>query len=209
MANFYGQRLGGIAVDQVIKKYFPQEYGVAIDCGAVDGIEINNTKHFEELGWSVLCIEANPRFYDALKRNRKNVITCAISDKKEENVVFHSVHIREANVYSAISGLDIDEKLIEHHNKMGYNCDITDVTVSTRTLEDCLVEFNPDHIDFISIDIEGAEMKALQGMDILKWNPKMFIIENNWNEPEIENYLVNFGYKKIERIEVNDFYLKQ
>lgn len=37
----------------------------------------------------------------------------------------------------------------------------------------------------------------------------MLVIENNYNDPFCENYLVNYGYVKINRIAINDFYIKQ
>lgn len=208
MSKFYGQRLEGIMVDEIIKSYFPEPYGVAIDVGAVDGIEINNTKHFEDLGWDVLCVEANPKYYSTLKTNRKYTMNYAISDVNQDDVIFHGVVLREQGNHSAISGLLIDERLIKQHNDMGFHCDQYEVKVNTRTLDFCLEQFNPKQIDFISIDIEGTELQALKGLNINKWQPKMFIIENNFNDPEIEEYLIPFGYTKVKRVGVNDFYFK-
>ena len=37
---------------------------------------------------------------------------------------------------------------------------------------------------------------------------KLLVIENNFNEPFLEDYLKSFNYRKINRIAVNDFYLK-
>ena len=36
----------------------------------------------------------------------------------------------------------------------------------------------------------------------------LLLIENNYNEPMCEEYLKQYGYKKINRIAVNDFYMK-
>ena len=33
--------------------------------------------------------------------------------------------------------------------------------------------------------------------------------ENNFNEPACADYLQQFGYKKINRIAVNDFFIKE
>jgi len=59
----------------------------------------------------------------------------------------------------------------------------------------------------LSIDTEGTEIEVLKGFDIKKWKPKLLVIENNFNDPEIEKYLSTFGYIKNKRIEVNDFYI--
>lgn len=40
------------------------------------------------------------------------------------------------------------------------------------------------------------------------YNVKLFIIENNFNDPYCENFLKGYGYHKINRIAVNDFFWK-
>jgi len=40
------------------------------------------------------------------------------------------------------------------------------------------------------------------------YNIKLLVIENNFNESEIEEYLKSKGWIKNKRIEVNDFYIK-
>lgn len=108
---------------------------------------------------------------------------------------------------SAISGVEPDQRLIESHSHM-----ITDrrkCMVKVRSLTSLLDELNyPKNIDFISIDTENTEMDVLKGIDFTKYNIKAMIIENNFNEPFCEDYLKQFGYKKIHRVVVNDFYIK-
>jgi hypothetical protein len=67
----------------------------------------------------------------------------------------------------------------------------------------------PKDIDFISIDTENTELDVLKGIDLTKYNVKLLVIENNFNEPFCEDYLVQYGYTKVNRIAVNDFYLKR
>jgi O-antigen/teichoic acid export membrane protein len=66
----------------------------------------------------------------------------------------------------------------------------------------------PTNIDFISIDTENTELDVLKGIDFSKYNIKMLVIENNFNEPFCKDYLEQFGYKLIHRIAVNDFFVK-
>ena len=67
----------------------------------------------------------------------------------------------------------------------------------------------PTDIDFISIDTENTELNVLKGLDLDKYNVKLLVIENNFNEPMIEEYLTKFNYIKIKRLVVNDFYIKK
>lgn len=45
--------------------------GFYVDIGANDGVSISNTLLFENLGWQGFCVEASPKTYEALRKNRK------------------------------------------------------------------------------------------------------------------------------------------
>jgi len=109
----------------------------------------------------------------------------------------------------AISALKIDKQLLKKHLKAGYKPTITPIIVQTMTLNDCIEKYYKyDTIDFISIDTEGTELDVLIGFSIEKWKPRLMIIENNFSSDTIENYLKIYGYKKIYRLGINDFYAK-
>lgn len=68
----------------------------------------------------------------------------------------------------------------------------------------CLDELNLDRLDFIKLDVEGYELKALQGAKglIEKFRPKMWIEINNWalekqntSAREIFTFLLGYGYE--------------
>jgi FkbM family methyltransferase len=63
------------------------------------------------------------------------------------------------------------------------------------------------NIDFVSIDTENTELDVLKGFDIKRWKPKLFVIENNFDEPFIAEYLKEFGYERVKRVAVNDFFV--
>ena len=202
--NYYGQGLE----DQVIEKYFPEGFiGGCIDIGATDGIHNNNTLHFDESGWYSMCIEPNPQYYKQLVYNRKNTLKLAISNYNKDGDVFHVVNLDNANE-EAVSSLKIDKRLLNDHSS--HEIIIRDEICDVRTLDYCVENhYKYDTIDFISIDTEGTELDVLKGFDINKWQPKLFIVENVYNEPEIEEYMKTFGYVKDHRMNVNDFYIKK
>jgi FkbM family methyltransferase len=192
--------------DVFIAKYFDPTYkGICIDIGATDGIDLSNTYHFEQNGWKCICVEANPKMIPLLQQNRANTVHCAVGLHNNKEVEFNVVTLDGGN-QTAISGLEIDERLILSHAI--YNPQINVIKVPERTLDNIISDFNwINRIDFISIDTEGTELNVLKGFDIAKWNVRLFCIENNFNDPEIEEYLTSFGYRKIRRHEVNDFYI--
>ena len=56
-----------------------------------------------------------------------------------------------------------------------------------------------EHVDFVSMDIEGAEPKALAGFDINKYTPRLVLIESS---PEIREAILTYftahGYERID-----------
>ena len=67
---------------------------------------------------------------------------------------------------------------------------------------------NKRNIDFISIDTEGTEIDVLKGFDFDYYDVKLFVVENNYEDQNIEDYMKTKGYKKDQRYKINDFYIK-
>lgn len=180
--------------------------GVCIEVGAYDGVSLSNTYHFEQKGWRALCIEPIEVAFEKCKQARKECYKYCIADKDEKERTFTIFHLPGENL-CAISSLEPDERLIESHKNMIGST--STVSVEVRSLNSLLSEIDfPKNIDFISIDTENTELNVLKGLDLNVYNVKVFIIENNYNEPFCEDYLKQFGYSKIQRIAVNDFYMK-
>lgn len=203
--KFYGQ----FGTDHVIRSYFPdQDTGNCIEVGAVDGVFISNTLHFEENGWNVLCIEPIPHYFEKLKRNRKNALNYAVSNVNADNVKFTVVEMANKNL-SSVSGLKLDEKLFEDHVNLNLRPVRKVISVAARRLDWCIDHhFKHNTIDFISIDTEGNELDVLKSFDVNGYNSRLMVIENNYDEPTIERYLAPLGWRKDQRVEVNDFYVK-
>jgi len=200
--SYHGQH----GEDIFIETIFPlHTNGVCIEVGAYNGVSMSNTFYFEKLGWRALCIEPIQSAFESCKAIRRECYQCCISDKDSIDKEFTIFNLN-GNV-SAISSLMPDQRLIDSHSHL-----ITAITTSpvkVRSLNSLLDELNfPKVIDFISIDTENTELDVLKGIDLNVYNVKLFVIENNYNEPFCENYLAAYGYEKINRIAVNDFFHK-
>lgn len=198
--NFYAQ----FETDKHIAEFFDEGYvGTCIEVGACDGIFVSNTLHFEQKGWTCICIEPNKAYYDQLVKNRKITARFACGETNEDNVDF-SIFDLGGN-QSAISSLVVDERLVSSHKHLIKNSFTEKVNI--RTLDSICEQFEIiSNIDFVSIDTEGTEIDVLKGFDLNKWKPKLLVIENNFEDPNITEYLKDFRYNKIKRIGVNDFY---
>jgi FkbM family methyltransferase len=196
--------------DVIINQFFPEGYkGICIDVGAVDGLLFSNTYRFEKNGWFCICCEANPEMYEKLKMNRLEAVHGAIGSQDLLEVYFNIVNlISKGGNENAVSAVTIDERLLREHEFL--NPQIRKVNVPMFTLDTVLLKYPAlTHIDFLSIDTEGTELEVLKGFDMVRWKPKLLVIDNTFGDPEIEDYLYTFGYTKVRRLVETDFYIKE
>lgn len=193
--------------DLEIQKYFNPGYvGSCIDIGAGVGTERSNTYFFEKKYWKCLCIEPNPNLYNHMRMYRRLAVNIACSNYDKNDVTFYVYDINAGN-QEAISSLVVDQRLVESHREMINR--VEEIKVEVKKLDTVLSRINLEKIDFVSIDTEGTELEVLKGFDIDRWKPKLLIIENNFEDSEISDYLGNFGYKFSQRLGVNDFFVKE
>nr|QBK91837.1 MAG: methyltransferase domain protein [Pithovirus LCPAC304] len=201
--SFYGQ----FDTDKFIQKYFATGYiGTCVDVGMGEPLCGSNTYHFEENGWTCLCVEPNTTYCQQAKGIRKHVenVACGAEHADDQNFDIYTIN---GDNQTAISSLKPDARLIKSHFHMINT--IHSIAVKVRTLDEVLAA-HPyiEKIDFISIDTENTELDVLKGFDVGRWNPKLIVIENNYDEPFLGDYLKQFGYERVERVGVNDFFLR-
>jgi FkbM family methyltransferase len=188
--------------------------GVCIDIGANDPFWLSNSWLFEHLGWDCYCIEPNPHCIERLKFHRENVLEYAVGKKNEDNVPFFIY----TNLTSDDSGPNRQAGgtgLIDFTHMKDWPKE--QVLVKTRTFNWIMEhEIGLEHIDFLSIDVEGSEQDVLSTVDLSIWKPKVVVIENLFGPPFYmyeENWIPKWfeerGYKLINRIKFNDIYIKE
>lgn len=205
-SKFHGEIFNGKHLDLYLRQYFPDySYkGVCIDIGAFEPIRISNTYHFEKNGWDVYCFEANTNGIPLLKQYRKNVFNYAIYDEDKDAVTFNIVESNGWTAgFSAIELCDKISKKFASKNKI-----ITQIIVPQRKLNTIMNnELNTvGNIDIISIDIEGGEQKCLNGFDLIKYAPKIVLIENISADKIIKEYLEKHNYILDQTISYNQIY---
>ncbi len=73
------------------------------------------------------------------------------------------------------------------------------IYVPTITLTELLEKNGISKIDFLSMDIEGGELKALSGFDIERFKPELVCIEAAKLRDKIVNYFTGYGYERIDK----------
>jgi FkbM family methyltransferase len=201
MEKYYGQH----GEDFLLNKIFNgKSNGFYVEIGCLDGIEFSNTYFFEKKGWKGLCVEAHKDFIEQLKKNRPQakIVHCAVGEKDEDNVTFY------ANKIGSLSTLDKQEQSRWEKNYKEFFTGFEEQTVKMQTLTTIFNEAGAPKIDFVSLDIEGYEVKALSGLDLSKYKPRLFVIEYKDEEHRkgIESLLLPAGYHHLALIGCNMFY---
>jgi len=181
--------------------------GLFVEFGAIDGIITSNTLFFErELGWKGLLIEANPSEFEKLVVNRGGSVclNAAIYDKPG---------VADFTVCGNVTGLSglsetLGDKNLERIRARHAPEQLRTIRVPCITLNSALdaAKFHLRPIDYMSVDVEGAELPALRSLDFAKYPVDIFDIENNYNTPEVEEFMKSKGYEKIIRLQINDIY---
>ena len=65
----------------------------------------------------------------------------------------------------------------------------------------------PQNIDFLSLDVEGAELEVLKGIDYNKYHFKYILVECR-DINRLETFLNKTGYRLIDKLSHNDYLFK-
>jgi len=197
--------------DEFIVKYFGEKRnGTFVDIGAHDGESLSNTYVLEkELEWNGICIEPMPHEYKKLVKCR-NCITyeCAIYDKNGSEKF---IMVESDGYPDMLSGVtkDITFKHMKGvlSESQRLNAPIKIIDVKTRILNEILEENEIFHIDVLSVDTEGAELKILQSIDYDKFFIDLIIYENGENTNKIRDFLKTVGFKFHKRLRIDDAFV--
>ena len=176
--------------------------GIFLDIGANDGFHASNTAALElNYGWSGICIEANSNLIKELTANRPNskIVNCAVwNNKGRVKLEVPSLEIDNirGNLLSRISNLEKNEDYFKEQ----FSKNVEIIEVESNTITNILSNYYkfPCKIDYMSLDVEGAEFEALQGIDFNNIDISFMSVEHGFREgyiEKIESLLKPFGYK--------------
>jgi len=192
-----------IEFDTIVRKYGKPK-GI-LHVGANTGQEaVDYDRHTKKVVW----IEALPHIYEKLLLHIQRypdqiAIKACVSDEDGKTVTFHESN----NEAQSSSFLELGTHKTAHP-EVHYVKDHKMTTIRLDTLLDNseLIDFGHD-LDFLAMDIQGAEMLALKGLGSRISQFKYVYLEVNTNYvyegcallPEIEKYLKAMGFKIVEQ----------
>jgi FkbM family methyltransferase len=173
-------------------------------------LTINNTRYFEELGWSGYAFEPLPHMQLFWKKHRKAKFFPYAVSNNEGDVTLTMV--------KNVSGWEDMLSYVKETSNVNYDYNTEDIKVKTRTLKNVFREEGITVIDYMSIDVEGHELQVIKGIDFTKVKVKVLTIENNfggaadgshYGDDEIRNIMFDNDYILWGRIVgLDDIYVK-
>jgi FkbM family methyltransferase len=178
----YGpQRYSQFAEEWIIRDFFKdRRNGVFVDIGASHYRDDSTTFYLEEhLGWSGVAVEPLQQFEADYKthRPRTRFLPFFVSDVSDRTAELYV--LQEHTVVSSS-----DRKFTE---RTGANP--RETTVPTITMNDLLRKAGIGRFDFLSMDIELSEPKALAGFDIRRFLPELVCVEAH---PEVRQQILDY-----------------
>ncbi len=141
--------------------------GFYVDIGAHHPVRLSNTKKFYDKGWNGINVDlVNIDKFNRKRPRDKNICAIVAKDSNQRDFfIFEDMALSTLDKEIAQERISDGKKLIETKK------------TQTKTLKEILDENSVKEIDFMSIDVEGAEIEILQSNDWNKYLPKIILVE--------------------------------
>ena len=192
----------------IIRDFFhDRRGGFFLDVGCGHPIQDSNTYYLEKhLGWSGIGVDALPEFARKWRRTRpaSKFFNFLVTDHADTLDRFYRAELRVRDISSA-------EKPVLAPG--GRPVKSEEIRVPTTTLTRLLDQNRVSKLDFLSMDIEGAEPLALAGFEIERFPPQLVCIEAKpRNREKILKYFAEHRYSRIDRYleyDVTNYYFNR
>jgi len=198
-------------IDKKLLKYLDYNNGFYVELGANNGFSQSNTLFFEiKRGWKGVLIEPSPNLY----------LQCCYFRDQTINSIFCNacvgfdypqkyVDMTYGNLMTTSDSLPLDlpadksffEKRHMHISSFEEKLQFGAVAC---TLDSILHKSNaPQTIDLLSLDVEGAEIAVLSGINFEEYKFRYILVESRSPE-RLKSFLSERSYKFVENLSDHD-----
>jgi FkbM family methyltransferase len=179
---------------ELVWRFFHRtRHGFFVDAGANHPTTGNQTWFLEEQGWTGILIEPHPDMAELLRQQRPKSRTfeTAVGAPGQPGPL-------DFWLGGTQSSADPDVRVREKGKR---------VQVPIRTIDSVLEESGATKVDFVSLDVEGMELEALEGFNFERWRPGLLLIEDFFYNHKMDGYMRSRGYKAVKRTGYNNWYV--
>ncbi len=179
--------------------------GFYIDIGGGHPVADNVSLWFYERGWQGIVVEPQAKLAQLYRHVRPR-------DVVYEGLVGRSTGTSDLHVFSRLHGLSTTVEAHAEGSRV-HGDDYSTVSLPMLTLADLCEQNGVSRVDFLKIDVEGAEADVISGNDWNRFRPKVVVaeaIDPGTNAPAYEAWekdLINAGYKFRLDDTLNRFYV--
>jgi FkbM family methyltransferase len=181
--------------------------GYYVDVGANDGRAFSNTYHLDVAGWQGILVEPilhnvfRQKELRSLDRNHFIYAACVDANYRQETVkLSYSGLMTIAEHISSKTELNWSDNGVEFLKDNEFTAEIwAPAKTLTSILDSCDA---PRQMDFLSLDVEGAESSVLRGLDFGKYKFEFICIETEFDS-EASDLLQKNHYTVIENLGAN------
>ena len=142
----------------------------------------------------IISIEASPITFKKLLNNCKNdkivLLNYAVCNNNGNDIIFYQAN---NDVLSTIN-----KNWLTDINSRFYNHPYVSIVCKTITIDNLIKEYGVP--DLIKIDVEGAEMQVLEGIDFDNHFIGVISLEDNGYTDQTKQFLLNKNYKFVTKI---------
>lgn len=198
--------------DMILSRFFEHQIkGFYVDIGAHHPQRFSNTYKFYLQGWRGINIDAMPGSMKIFNQLRPNDINLEISiSDQHESLTYYSFNEPALNGFCpAISD--------KRDGFKGYKI-IEKYVIQTYTLSEILDKYLPPNqkIDFLTVDVEGLDLKVLASNNWERYRPKLVLVEDlhtsllsSFDESKLGLFMYEQGYKVYAKSVNTMFFLKK
>lgn len=186
-----------------------QPTGRYLEIGAFDGTTCAVSYPFECVGWTGLLVEPNPRHATLCRARRPHstVVEAAASRRGSSGTI--RLRVPGGDAIGGLSGfLETDTHgRDETLARRGVRPDEFEARLTT--LADILDE-HPGRLDFAVLDVEGHEPELLDGIDLARHRPRLFLIEDlsEGRDRTVRDTMLAAGYRHAGRVGMSEVYVE-
>jgi len=179
--------------DAAVLDYFKgKKNGFYIDVGCHHPTYINNTYLLYKQNWSGINIDISQFSIDLFNHMRPQDLNynCAISNKNKIVKLFYQKEFSQLSTIKSIQAKSVFQGNIKEKDIQAFSLD----EILNRD------KYKNTKIDFLNIDVEGADLEVLEGLSFDKFKPELICLEIHDKEvkkSEIYNFLINKNYELI------------
>jgi FkbM family methyltransferase len=176
-----------------------QRDGFFLDIGANDPKDSSQTWLLEQQGWRGILVEPQAALCARLRQERPRSQVFQLACGAPGHPPQLALHIADEHSKSSLVPNAVDAGTHYARTEM----------VPVLTVDELLRQTQAARPDFVSIDVEGAQLDVLRGFSLGQHQPKLLLVEDHLHNLKVHRHMAREGYRLVKRTGLNNWYIRR